>query len=238
MIEIYFTTAQKILVMFIFIAVGFFMRRNGQLPEQGGKALSVLETNLFLPSLIFQNLSANFKFETIKSYLVLFFVGIGFLAAIVIIAKLLSAGFAKTKSDRNLYTYIFAFSNYAYFGYPVIENVFGTEMLANTIIFAVPFTITIFTYGVYLLTGNENTERKSVPERLKILFSPVIIAVVSGIIFGLSPIQMPKVISGVLAMSASCMSPVAMILTGFVLAAYPIGELIKSKISYIISNVR
>jgi len=238
MIEIYFITAQKILVMLIFIAVGFVMRRNGKLPEQGGKALSVLETNLFLPSLIFQNLSANFTSETIKSYLVSFAIGICFLAVIVIIARLLSIPFGKTKENRNLYTYIFAFSNYAYFGYPVIESVFGTEMLANTIIFAVPFTITIFTYGVHLLTGDGEDEKTSVLQRLNILFSPVIIAVVLGIIFGLTSIHIPKVISSTLAMSSSCMSPVAMILTGFVLAAFPFGELFKSKLSYLISFIR
>ncbi len=236
--EICFITIQKIVVMFIFIATGFVMRRSKVLPEQSGKVMSMLVTKLFLPCLIFNNLSSNIKVETISEKLVSFLIGIGFLAATLLVARLFSLRVGKTKADKNLYTYIFAFSNYAYFGYPIIRGVFGAEMLSDTIIFAIPFTVTIFTYGVYLLTGGVEKEKKSAGKQLERLLSPVIVAVALGILCGFMPIRIPEMISEALVMSANCMSPVSMILTGFVLAAFPVKELFKSKAAYFVSFIR
>lgn len=236
--KIYLITTQKILVMFIFITIGFLMRKKKILPEQSGKVLSVLETNLFLPAMIFNNLSLNLNRAAITNYFITLVIGTGFLIAIIAVAKIIANIFGKTRETKNLFTYIFAFSNYAYFGYPIIERVFGSKMLTHTIIFAVPFTITIFTYGVYLLVGKQMTEKMSLNRMLKSLLKPVLIAVILGTFCGLLSIKIPDLISDVLLMASGCMSPVSMILTGFVLTAFSPAELFKSITAYAASLVR
>jgi predicted permease len=238
MLDIYYVTAQKILVMLIFITIGFILRRKKILPEQSGKTLSVLLTNLFLPAMIFNNLSKNLHMDTITKHFTSLVIGVGFLVAVIVIAKLFASLFSNDRETKNTFTYIFAFSNYAYFGYPVIENVFGSKMLANTIIFAIPFTITIFTYGVHLLIGSKTPKKMEFKEILFSLLKPVLIAVFWGVLCGLLSVKIPKVISNVVTMSASCMSPVSMILTGFVIAALPLKDLFKSKKAYVVSIIR
>ncbi|MFA5562161.1 MAG: AEC family transporter [Eubacteriales bacterium] len=234
--EVYLITAEQIIGMFLLITVGFLLRRSKALPAQSGKTLSTLETALFLPALVFNNLSGSVNAGNLSNSLRTLLTGLGFLVAVVAVANLLARLFGKTPIKRNFYTYIFAFPNYAYFGYPLIEAVFGREMLANTVIFAIPFTIAIYTYGVYLLTGGG--VKKTPKERLKSWFSPVIVAVVLGILVGIFALPVPSVLGKALTMSAACMSPVAMVLIGFVLAGYPLRDLFRSGSAYVVSLIR
>ena len=224
--------------MLSFIAFGFVLRRTHILPVQSGKVLSVLETTLFLPALIFTNLSTNVKSDGITDKFVTLLIGIGFLLATIVVAKLFSRFFSANREMRNVYTYIFAFSNYAYFGYPIIQSVFGPQMLARTIIFAVPFTLVIYTYGVHLLTGTKRREQVTLIAVFQSLLKPVTLAVVLGVACGLLSVKVPLVAADVLTMASNCMSPVAMILTGFVLAAFPITELFTSPTAYHATAVR
>lgn len=236
--ELYLITIQNILVMFLLIVIGFVMRRTGILPEQSGKVLSVLETNLFLPAMIIKNLSSNLNRAAIMNYFILILTGVEFLILAIIVARAFASFFSKSREARNLFTYIFAFPNYAYFGYPIIEKVFGSKTLAHTIIFALPFTIAIFTFGFYLLVGKQTNEKITFKSILKSLLKPVLIAVFLGISCGLLSIKIPDAISDAISMISACMSPVSMILTGFVLAVFSPAELFKSTTAYVASFIR
>lgn len=234
---IFISTLEQILILFAFIAAGYILRRTALLPESAGKVLSVLETTLFLPAMIFKNLSGNIRAEKLSRHAATLGFGVLFLAAMLLSAFLLSFFFGKDKKHRNKYIYIFAFSNYAYFGYPILESIFGSEMLSDTVLFAIPFTIAIFTLGVYLLTGkttDENGRKRLFPVKML----PVLAALALGITLGLAGVEIPQTVYTGVSSLAACMSPVSMILTGFVLASFRFSELFTSVKAYIVSAVR
>lgn len=238
MTKIILSTTAQILVIFSYILIGFVLRRLALLPQSSGKTLSVLETTVFLPAMIFTNLFSHIRVSTIVSHAATLGFGFLFLLFVLLVSFLFAKLLSKKgeRRERNTLIYIFAFSNYAYFGYPLLRNVFGETMLAETVLFAVPFTITIFTLGTYLLTGESGKRGSRFSVSGKML--PVLAAVFFGILFGLLDIKLPSVVTTGISDLSKCMCPVSMILTGYVLASYRIKELFRSARAYLIAAIR
>ena len=233
----YFTkAATQIMMILLYIAIGFILRRSKLLPENTAKSLSLLETFVFLPALIFNNLSSNVRIEKITTYSVMVSGGAIFLGAVLLVAFLFAKLFSRGShaDEYGTYMYMFAFANYGYVGYPVIEGVFGSGMLTSMILFAVPFTFAIYTYGAILLSNDGKSKKLTVPPKM----IPILCALALGVIVGLTGIKLPAVVTGMTGALKGCMSPVAMIMTGFVLGSLNFKQIFTSARAYAVSIVR
>ncbi|MBQ9429648.1 MAG: AEC family transporter [Clostridia bacterium] len=233
--EYFARAASQILMIFIYIAVGFAFRRLKLLPENTAKTLSLMETMIFLPALLFHNLSSNVRIEKITTYSTVLIGGCVFLVFVLLVAFAFAKLFAKGeyKEEYGTYMYMFAFANYGYVGYPLIEGVFGANMLTSMILFAVPFSFAIYTYGAILLSNEKSKKFKLPPKMI-----PILCALALGVIVGLSGVTLPPFVTGVTASLKSCMSPVAMLMTGFVLGSLRIKQIFTSARAYAVSLVR
>lgn len=224
-------TLKQIVTMFFFLAVGFFMARKNFIPRESSKTLSKLGTYVFYPAYSIMNLSTNLSPQMLRGNADLLLRGLLYLAAVLAVAFVLSRVCKNTGVDKNALIYIFAFPNYGYFGYPVMEVVFGGEFVAKTILFALPMSLTIGTLGYTLLTG----KNKSV---LQMFVTPLTVALTIGAVIGLTGITLPPVVTGILTSAKNCMSPVTMLLTGVVLGRFELGQLFRSKTSYLVALIR
>ena len=113
-----------------------------------------------------------------------------FLAAVLLVAFVFAKIFSKGRPahEYGTYMYMFAFANYGYVGYPVIEGVFGSDMLTSMILFAVPFTFAIYTYGAILLSNDGKTKKLKIPSKM----IPILCALALGAIVGLSGVKLPE----------------------------------------------
>ena len=237
MTDFFFKAATQILMVLIYIGIGFILRRSNMLPATTAKTLSVMETLVFLPALLFNNLSTNVKIDNFVNHSTTILFGAIFLVFVLLIAFLFAKIFSKgrPKDEHNTFIYIFAFANYGYFGYPLIEYVFGSEMLASMILFAVPFTFAIYTYGAYLPKGDDGSKKKiTFPKNM----TCILCALVLGVVVGLLNIKMPTVISQTTSALKACMSPVSMIMTGFVLGSLKFKQIFSSARAYVVAAVR
>ena len=236
MTEYFFRAATQILMILLYIGIGFILRRSKLLPESTAKSLSLLETFVFLPALIFNNLSSNVQIEKITTYSVMVTSGAVFLCAVILVAFVFAKIFSKGRpaDEYGTYMYMFAFANYGYVGYPVIEGVFGSGMLTSMILFAVPFTFAIYTYGAILLSNDGKSKKLTIPPKM----IPILCALALGVIVGLTGIKLPAVITGMTGALKGCMSPVAMIMTGFVLGSLNFKQIFTSARAYAVSIVR
>ncbi|MBO5926870.1 MAG: AEC family transporter [Clostridia bacterium] len=237
-------TLIQVSTLLIYILVGYFLRRKNLISEQTGKVLSKLLTLLFTPAYSIVSLSRNISIERISVYLSLLIAGTIILVILIFINYFFSKLFSKDENLRNMILYMLVFSNMGYFGYPLIEMTFGAEYLVQFMIFGLPFSIAINTYGYYILTkpskeevlnSGENVARKSI---LKSLISPPLIGTVIGLILGFLPLEMPSVVYSILTPAGNCMSASAMILTGAILATLSFDKLFKSKMAYVLSFIR
>ena len=232
MIEVGLLTLKNVSVLLIFIALGYFLQHSHKFPEDAAKVISTLTTLLFLPAYSINNLAQNFTLETIGQKAALFGFGILFTAVAIALGLLLARIFGKDIFDRHSLTYAFTFPNYGYFGYPLIEGVFGAEMLADFLIFTIPFGIACHTFGYILFSPEKKINWK------KVLLTPAIIAVIIGCTIGISGLKLPPLVTSVLTTAGSCMSPMSMLLAGFLLGRFPVKKMLSSFRAYWLSVIR
>jgi len=224
-------TVNQLINMFTFMVIGYFMRKKKLGGDGVGTVLSTLLVNFFMPALVFSTFSSNFRLSDISENITFFWFGIGTLVVAFFVAKLLSKLFAQNALQKDIYMYSFLIPNIGYMGYPLIEAVFGTQALLKMLVLVIPYNITIYTYGMYILNPNREFSVKKV-------VNPSIMALILGILAGISEIKIPAVAESVINSAKACMAPSAMILTGFVLAATPIKPLLKDFKLYIAAIVR
>ena len=231
MLEVAGLTVEKVFMLLMFIAAGYILRKSGKLPDNAGKVLSALSATIFCPAYNLRNLWNNFTVAKIGENALVMGYGLLFTLIAIGVALVLARLLGKPGMERRSLSYAFAIPNYGYFGYPVIEGVFGTEFLSQVLVFIVPLSIATNTYGYLLFTPNGKISWKRI-------FNPLTVGVLIGMVLGLSGIPMPGVVDDVLGGAGDCMSPAAMLLAGFVLGAFPIGKLLSSVRAYVLSAIR
>ncbi len=229
---VFLTTISKVSVLLIFIGLGYLLRRTKKLPDNAGRVLSLLTTLVFSPAYTIKNLSASLTLENIGSQVALVGYGAVIVLATIGLAFVLAKPLARNDFERRSYVYAFCIPNFGYFGYPLVEGVFGSEVLSQLMIFCLPMTIACNTFGYLLFVKNGKLTLKD------ILKMPVIVAVFIGMAIGLSGLKLPPLVSDVLSTAGNCMSPASMLLAGFVLGGFPLKELFKGGRSYMMSAIR
>ena len=112
-------------------------------------------------------------------------------------------------------------------GYPLTKALFGDMVLLNVMMFALPLSIYIFTYGLCRLT---NTGLN-----LKKLINPSMIAIALGMIYGISGLGLPNFANDFLNTAAAPMGIVAMLLAGIAVSEYKFSELLRYKANYFVA---
>ena len=230
--NVFSTTVSKVAMLLIFIGLGYLLRRTKKLPEDAGRVLSLLTTLIFSPAYTIKNLSSSLTLEKIGDQLVMIGYGLVFVLAVIGLAYVLAKPLARNDFERRSYIYAFSIPNYGYFGYPLVEGVFGSAVLGQLMVFGLPLSIACNTFGYLLFAKDGKLTLK------KILTTPLILAVILGCVIGLSGLKLPGLVSDVLSGAAACMSPASMLLAGFVLGGFPLKDLFKGKRSWLMSAIR
>ena len=224
-------TLSQMLVMFFFVIMGYFFGKK-KLSKSIANGLSFIQINLFMPLMVLNSVSTNLTRTNAVEKGSFFLISVPLVACVIVAAKIISRLITKERMRKNMLIYSLAFTNFGYLGYPVIRYVFGEEMLSNFIIFAMPFTLLLYSYGQSLFDKSEK-----MPFRKK-LVRPVTVALVVGAFLGLCEIPLPKAVTTVFSMGADCVGPNAMLMTGIVISSCKLSEIFKRKSSYIISFIK
>ena len=232
MFEVFSLTLGKVAMLLVFIGIGYFMRRHHDLPDDAGHVLSLLCTLLFSPAYSIINISKSFTREVLGQNALLICYGVLFVIVAFAFSMVLSKPFANSRMERNSLIYAFSIPNYGYFGYPVIEGVFGQAVLADVMIFLIPLSLATNSLGYALFVGD-----KRIPWK-KIFLSPLFICLAIGMALGLSGIKLPVFLDSALNAAGNCMSPCAMLLAGFMMGKFPLKNLLTGWRPYVYSLIR
>lgn len=225
-------TLGNIFKMLVFIILGYTLHKVRGFPREGGTVMSMLVAFIFSPAYNIHALARDFTVDNVGQKLLILSLGVVFALATSLIGFLFGKPLGKDIQDKRTLTYAFAFSNYGYFGLPVIESVFGAAVLADVIVFTIPLAFAINIFGYWLLTGAKNFNWKS------FLLSPVVWSPIVGSILGLSGFQLPALATDTVSVLADCMSPVAMLLLGFVMGGVSVKDLLTYPRAYFLSLIR
>jgi len=118
-------------------------------------------------------------------------------------------------------------------GNSLVRGIYGEDALFLYMIYTLPLTFFAYSVGITWLK-NTGGARFS----FRALANPVFFAVIVGILLGLTGIPLPSFLDAVVASSAGCMTPVAMLLTGMVIGSYTLKSFVTEPTLYLASLVR
>ncbi len=229
--QITLITVTQLISMFFFMGVGYFFTKRGILTKEAGSNISKLIVNIFLPAMVVLSFSNNFKLDVLSDKIMLLVFSVIVLTVTGVIAIFLAKLFSKNKLTRNIYIYSFTIPNLGYMAYPLTKAIYGEVAFLDTLVFCIPFSLYIYTIGLFILTSGEKIS-------LKGLLNPTLVATFVGIIIGLLNIKLPTVAISILEMAEGAVTPCAMVLTGTVFARINIKSVFIDWRSYAASAIR
>ena len=207
------------------------------MPQNAQTVLSKLENTFFIPALVLGTFIDNFTAQTITTAWKLLLGSLA-LAIIAIGLSLLCVRFcSKDKYERNIYTYGLCFSNFGFMGNAVVSALFP-HIFLEYLIFTLPLWTLIYLWGVPMLLMGSSTEKQTLAQRAKSFVNPMFAGMLLGVLIGLTNIPVPQFIRSAVAAAGSCMSPVAMLLTGMTIAQFNLREVLNIKGVYLVTALR
>jgi len=235
--EVFLSTLNQIAFLFALILIGYFLAKRNIIPKDSSMVLAKLENTVFVPALVMGTFIKNFTVEQISSAWKLLL--ISFLLALVVIpiVILISRCITKDAYHRNIYTYGLAFSNFGFMGNAVVSAMFP-DIFLEYIIFTLPLWVLIYLWGVPNLLIAESGEKQSIKERAKAFLNPMFVGMLIGMVIGLLRIPVPAWAMSVVDVASSCMSPIAMLLTGITVSTISLKKTFTDKQIYAVSIIR
>lgn len=199
------------LTLFVLIIAGFLTNKTKTLNSEGKTSLINLLMNFLIPASIFSSFTGDIDRSIFsKSFMVLL---VSFIVQVLIyIFGRISYGKLED-GKRKVIRYSIITSNYVFIGLPVANVMYGAEGVVLASISQIVYRVFVWTVGLSVFTGKG--EKNNV---LKNLFSDVnVIAVFLGIGAMLINLKLPGFLSTGLNLLGNCMTPVCMIVIGYML---------------------
>ena len=249
----FFPTIYQMIFLFAFIALGYILAKTKFLPASAASILSKLENMIFIPALVLGTFIKNFTVASFSSaWKILLFsliLELALIPIVILICKLC----AKDAYTRKIYTYGLAFSNFGFMGNAIVAALFP-DFFADYILFTLPLWSLIYVWGVpsLLMGSDKEGEKPTLKSRLRSFVNPMLICMVIGMILGIcgvgtvaiDPAAHPYLngfrdsVLSIIDVAGSCMSPIAMLLTGITLGSIHLSGTLKRGSIYVVSALR
>lgn len=217
--------------LFAFLLLGMFARWkiivDGSFP--GG--LSRVVVDFFLPCMLFMSVYDNLSLQTLQEERSAFLWGAASFLVTFPLYTFFARKLAKDPYEVGIFQYTFLVPNYGFFGYVLIEAVYGSQMLFHMVIFTIPHMIYGYTDVYRRLCGMEKLS-------LRTLCNPSVFAMLLGAACGMLQFRLPTAVISLLTAGKSCVGPLSMILTGMVIAGFRPADILKDRRVYLASALR
>lgn len=220
--EIFFATLHQMIVLIIFILIGYCGNKWHFLSNNTDITLARLENNLLMPAVVLNTFMTQCTVDVLSEKWRIFESGFIILTITMILAFGLSSLIEKDPVKRKIYRYSFAFPNIGFMGIAVIQGFSNESLLFDYMIFTLPYNILIYSIGITWLLPKRNNANL-----IQQLINPMFIALLVGAGRGLLEIPLNSEFTTIVSGLSNCMSPIAMMLTGYVIAKYDLKKLLK-----------
>ena len=127
--DVFLSAFQQMLFMFLFMLLGYTLRKRRLIPENSSSVLSKLENLVFMPCLVLNTFMTRCTIDNLTSKITFLFYSLVSLGIALGLALILTPFFAQKKEERGIYRYSFMVANIAFMGNAVVEGIFGEEIL-------------------------------------------------------------------------------------------------------------
>ena len=248
---------EQVEIFVVYLLIGIIAVKTNVLNREKLGALSSCVTKVLLPLLIFSNaINGATKEQFLSSTVILLLTAVYYLVLYLVTAAL-SKLLHLDIQHRNLYRACSMFGNCGFMGIPIISTIYGGEYVLHVSIFMMTFNLSLFSYGVYLLSKDDakNTAAAAVSEvqaaapensgsqkstgfNVKKLLSPGILSAFLAIGIYLLDIRLPQHAVSLFSTIGVTTTPLAMIVIGSTLAGVKFSTVFTDKELYLFSFLK
>lgn len=234
-VEIFSSVIFQIAVLFSFIFIGFTIRQGGFLPENSAEIFSKLENRILMPAVVINTFRTNCTVKNISEKWVFIAYSTGVLLFCIATGFVASRFLGKTEYLKKVYRYSISVSNFGFVGTAMVSGIYGAESmeLFDYLMFTLPLNLFTYSIGIAWLVPNGHGKFS-----MKNFVNPIFVSIFIGAILGLLPIPKLRLVTTIINSTAACMSPIAMILTGFVIGGYSFANLFGKWQTYVVAGIR
>lgn len=234
-VEIFSSVIFQITVLFSFIFIGFTIRQGGFLPENSAEIFSKLENRILMPAVVINTFRTNCTVKNISEKWVFIAYSTGVLLFCIATGFVASRFLGKTEYLKKVYRYSISVSNFGFVGTAMVSGIYGAESmeLFDYLMFTLPLNLFTYSIGIAWLVPNGHGKFS-----MKNFVNPIFVSIFIGAILGLLPIPKFRLVTTIINSTAACMSPIAMILTGFVIGGYSFANLFGKWQTYVVAGIR
>lgn len=229
---ILYTVAPLIGKIAMMVAIGFVCKKMGLVTDAFQKQLNNFAMQIILPFNILASCGNEFSKELSTGLAITGVVSGCYYLVMLILTKLTSQVMPLQEDEKTIFSMMSTFANVGFLGFPVAQELCGTEGTLYTVIHNVVYQLVMFSYGISLLNG---TGKIDVVGMFK---KPLMIISLCSVAIFLSPFRFPDFAQDAISMVGDSIVPLSLILIGMSLADIPVMELLRDKYSYLVSLFR
>jgi len=227
----FLTVMNQVIVIFIIVMVGFILRKINYLNKQIIKGITDILLNVAIPAITIYSFNMELTEDTLAGASIVLIFGLLSMGSAAVIGAIL---FRKYPPDiKTVMRFAAVFTNSAFMGFPVLGSIFGGLGIFYASMYGIAFNLYLWTFGRILFTGS-----KDLTAIKKALLNPGIISVIIGLIFFLTPLEMPFLMVRTSEMLGNLTTPLAMIVIGARLADVKPREMLQGKQIYYAAVLR
>lgn len=212
---------KAILELLLVGALGFFLVRRRIVSHDGLKLLSSLVIGVFLPCLMFSEITARFNFIRYPNWWIFPFLSL-LVTAVGYFFGLVFLGLdRRLKNTEGEFLGVSAFQNSGYLPLPLVFYLLPAGMISQMLIyiflFLLGFNMTIFSLGLFLICPHREKKCRFVPQAV---FNAPVIATLLALVFVFFKANrlIPDVVVGPLESLGRCAIPLSILVVGGSLA--------------------
>ena len=211
--EVILISAKAILPLFVFMTIGYCLRRASYLSENSTKELTIIVYKFFLSVMCAETIyKANLR-EDVELLPVLI-VAIGIIVTFLL-SWLIVPRFIKDKTQIPVMIQGIYKANYAILGIPIAQSICGADNLGVIPVIAVilvPLNNLLSTFIFEKYTGKATSVPKMI---LNIIKNPLVVSSFVGIALNLSRLEIPSwIMTGIVSKLSNLTTPLSMIALG------------------------
>ncbi len=223
--------AKAIGQMMIMVVIGIGGYKLGLIGDKERDALTKFLLNLICPMLILNSYMQGYDPEKTKGLFLSLAMGvlihvIGILLGMIVIKK-------ENNPDWQVERMAIVYGNVGFMGMPLMSAMFGIDAIFYLSAINLVYVFLIWTHGVLLMTGSMDRSNLK-----KVFISPNMICMAIGILIYALRIPVPQFIASPIASISNCVTPLAMFISGAIIASSNFAEALKHKRLYLVTVMR
>lgn len=219
----------KVCSIFLIIGIGIAVSKCGLVPENSTTVLSKFLFNVVTPAVIITTMQGwNFEGQLVNDTIWSFASFTIVTLAIGLLSFVIVKPLRMPEQDKGICRMQLAFSNVGFMGIPLTKAVFGETAGLLILLMNTPFTILIYSFGVFLMLYHKGEEGINKELLKRMINLPLVVSLI-GIVILASGFQLPEIINSGLEMIADTMVPVGMFIVGLQLSRTNLSSILNGR---------